>query len=421
MDINDPQGLDQRYARQKRLLEEALEKGLITETEKNATDRFIDHEDAQGEVKDSTLGDHMQRLRLSAQRADTTLTKMDEDVYDSLIVTLKREHGVSEGTINQYKKSLKKFFRYHGRDWSSNIKMVQIDRTVDIDEVVFDDEEIQAMLDEANHRRETTVIALLADTGLRIGAILSIPLKNVDLSGNVGIIKINTDAHVKGASGRIPLTFSRGYVARYIDDHPQKDNQDAALIHKKPGYFDPGEDGAVHYDSIRPKIKDIGEAAGLDRSRIKLHNFRHTCITRWILEGLSYKQIVHRATWVDGTDMLGIYDHARDEELNRDIAVKYGIADPEDFEDHHNPETAMRACTVCQTDLPRTAKYCHACGNPMTATEVQSTSPTDIQDPEVTADQASQFNAVLENMSPATVLTQLVKENPQLLEGVDLD
>lgn len=417
MNTDDPAGIDKRLPREERLLEEAD----IAEADREAISDFEVHRKANKDNDGGTLAAHLKHLRVTAERADIPLTEMGKLDLDRFIVEeMQEKRGLAAGTIRQYKCTYRPFFRFLDREWAEDIELEEMSADSPDETKLFSDEEIQGLL-EAGDSRATAAIALYADTGLRAAAIASLRVKDIDLEGDVAVIHINEDAHVKGAEGSTPLSWSRGYVANYLSgDHPRPGEKDAALIHKKQGYD--GEDGAVSTPRLRMIFKELADDAGIERERMKIHNFRHTAITRWRRQGLPDHVIKHRAKWVNGETMLEVYDQVTDEERNQDIAVAMGLIDGEDAtETPRNPGDEVIECPVCHLETNRGARYCPGCGNPMNADAAEGVPPEDVQDPEETAEDLADIDGVLDEMGTAAIIERLIQQNPSLLEELDFD
>jgi len=359
VDFEEVQGYGRKFDNQLDRLRDAD----IPESDRDAILAFIHYEDGQGDVNTGTMVNHLNRLRLAAERSETPLTEMDdrEDV-DGLLFSLKHDHGLAEGTLRNYRKALRQFFRHRGREWADDIAIGSSpERNVDPNELLTE-EEIEDLLDAADDARDTALIALIADTGLRISAIASLRVKDVDLTERAGTVSINEEANVKGANGTVPLTWSRGYLANWLDVHPRSDDGDAAFFHKVR-FVEDGEDGALSYQYLGRRIKWLADEAGIDRDRVNTHNFRKTAISRWIREGLSEQAIKHRATWVKDSSQFETYSGVRDEELNDRILEHYNLVD-EDEGQASRPD--LDACPQCRTPIRGAARFCPGCGAPLT-------------------------------------------------------
>lgn len=349
----------------------------------------------EGQVNRGTMVNDINQLRLSAERADVPLVEMDEADVNEFVFDLRHEHGLSKGTVRNYRKSLRVFFDKRGEDWAEDIKIGSPEKkSVDPDELL-EESEINDLLDAAGSSRDKCLVALLADTGLRIGAIASLRVRDVDLSGENAFLTINEDANVKGADGSVPLTWSEGYLTSYLNIHPRRNVPDAALIHKNGGYYDGSDDGALNYQYISRRIKELADAAGVDRERVNTHNFRKTAISRWIREGLSEQAIKHRACWHIDSDMFETYSGVRGEELNDQILSHYDLDSEAESE---RPD--LEQCPRCQAALQPNHDFCPGCSAPLTAganAAEEAVTETTLDDIVDNPEQAAKLRAILEN------------------------
>ena len=358
-DVDDVQEYGRKLKNQLKLLEDAD----INEDDRDAIRAFVRYEDGRG-TGEGTIISNLNRLRLSAERGDTNLVEAERDDIDDLMFRLKHDYDLAKSTRREYRKALRKFYIWRGEDWGKEIELgPSPSNGVDPDRLLTDDE-IDDLLAAAKNPRDKATIALLADTGLRIGAVASLRVCDIDLSGQVATININESGNVKGAEGSVPATWSRGYLANWLDVHPRRDDPQSAFIHQFGDHYTPGEDdGALTYQYLSRRIKDIGERAGIDSDRLNTHNFRKSAISRWIREGLSEQIIKHRAKWVKDSSQFETYSGVTDEEMNVDIVNHYGLVDDE------SPASrpTLDACLQCQTPLRQSARFCPGCGAPLTA------------------------------------------------------
>lgn len=396
-DTDDIQGYGQKFENQLELLKNAD----IPDADRSAILALIRHEDANDTVNQGTMVNHMNRLRLSSERADMPLMEMAKSSVDEFLFKQKHDRGLGEGTLRNYRKALRKFFRHHGREWAEDIEIGSSpDRTVDVDKLLSR-EEITRLIEAATNPRDKAIIALLADTGLRIGAATSLRLRDVDLSGRAGTVTINEEANVKDDSGPKPLTWSRGYIANWLDVHPRPDEDEAPLFHKTEQVSD-DEDGALAYQYCARRLKWIADDADIDRERVRAHNFRKSAISRWIREGLSEQAIKHRAGWAKDSSQFDVYSGVTAEEMNEDILDHYGLAKSGDAS---SPE--LEACPSCRTPLTDGARFCPGCGDALSATASEAVAEgqaaafqgkgvsADGEDVDATVDRV--FRAILEN------------------------
>ena len=347
--IGDIHGLDDQFTNQLSRLEDAD----IDEADRKAIRSFIRNQDVQRGLAASTLVNNLSHLRLSAERSDIPLTEMDREDVDGLLFQYKHNRGYSEGTLRNYRKAFRKFFRYLEQEWAESIEIGAVPkREVDADKVLSK-EDLTAMRDAARNPRDKALIEMLVDTGLRIGALGTLRVGDVEIGHRAGVITLNEEASGrKGASGKLPLTYSKPYVANWLDVHPRSDDPEAPLFltFKREDDEQYG-DGSLTYYQLQRRLKRLADDAGVDRGKVNPHNFRKTAITRWIRQGFSEQEIKHRATWVKDSRQFETYSQGTDEEMNQQILAKMGLAEQDD---DHAPE--LSKCPQCQSARFKTAR-----------------------------------------------------------------
>ncbi|EJN60457.1 tyrosine-type recombinase/integrase [Halogranum rubrum] len=403
--IDDIHGFGEQFTNQLQRLEEAD----IDEADRKAIRSFIRHQDVQRGLAASTLVNNLSHLRLSAQRSDTPLTEMDREDVDGLLFRYKHEREYSEGTLRNYRKAFRKFFRYRGHDWAESIEIGSVPkREVNADKVLSKDD-ITALRDAARNPRDKALIEMLVDTGLRIGALGSLRVGDVQIGHRAGVVKLNEDAAGrKGASGKLPITYSKPYVANWLDVHPRPDDPEAPLFHTfKREDDEQYGDGSLTYYQLQRRLKRLADDAGVDRDKVNPHNFRKTAITRWIRQGFSEQEIKHRATWVKDSRQFETYSQVTDEEMNQQILAKSGLAEQDA---DHAPE--LDKCPQCQSALQDDPQFCPGCGlalNQRAALNLEKAEDDLFEDMAETTD-SDQIEMLRD-------LRALLKENPEALSG----
>jgi integrase len=370
-DVDDVQGYGSKFENQR---EKLAESDALDDRDRREITRWLAHlrtNDTDIESLGTVVG-HLNRIRLAAERSEMPLVEFGTiDDVNAFELYLSDEHGLAEGTVRNYKKALKKFFSWREAEFADEITIgAPIERKHD-PEAEITDEELAAMFNACAEfdaaARDKALIALLRDTGLRLGAVLSLRVGDVDLSDRRATVRINTDANVKDASGKKPLTWSRGYLANWMDIHPRPSTTDVALIHKTRR-FDENDDGALRQQYAGRRVSKIAEAAGLDSTRVHAHLFRGTAISEWIREGLSDQQIKHRADWDEDTREMSTYSLVTDEEMNDSIFDVYDIGDTGE---QRTP--SLEECKQCRTPLRGDERFCPSCAAPLDPTAVEAT------------------------------------------------
>jgi integrase len=185
-----------------------------------------------------------------------------QKVVDSL-----REQGREESTINRYRAYLKTIFRHAKKKWRIAPYAPSIDLVPEPKGRlrVYTSEEEKAILDYLRRVDPgmADFIVVLADTGLRVGELLSaIYSSNINFEAN--LIHIWDTESKSGEPKSIPMTKRVREV----------------LVRRK----ELGDDRPFPYDynrDIRPMWDKVREAMGWEEAGAEvLHGFRHTCATR---------------------------------------------------------------------------------------------------------------------------------------------
>jgi integrase len=312
-------------------------------------------------LKKSTIAGHLNICRYIAEtfihlEIDTKLHEIDEGDFWELVEYLEEEKRLSKGTIRNYKKTVKKLFRWYNEDeppkWVKNLKLEDIDSTIQPHEILNQDE-VDKILDKCKHPRDKAFIAVLADGGLRVGAAASCQIKHVEFSNNYAMLYISkTSQSRKNTTPKgIPLTWSTGYLNQWYSIHPSKGDPEAPLWITLDKNQEP-----MSYNSWRKRIKNIAKSVDIKKD-VNPHAFRHYAITNWILDGLSEQEIKHRAGWSKGSDrMFKVYGNFTDKQINDGIYQKYGIET-----NQNKRHVKLENCSRCGNILKPTDKFCSRC------------------------------------------------------------
>ncbi len=324
---------------------------------KNVVSDFITYCRVSGLAK-STVTNHLNHLTRMSQRLKEigitrSLIDLQESDFQSLLLHLE-DRGICKGEIRNYKKVVKKLYKWkykkNAPDWINEMRLESIDSPVQPSDLLTRDE-VDRLLGACRHPRNSALIAVMLDSGMRIGAVASLRIKNVELTNYGGILYISkTSRSRKTAEPRgIPITWSVGHINQWLAVHPLRNNPEAPLWTTLQQPYQP-----VSYKTIRVTVQEIAENAGITK-RVNLHGFRHWAITSWILDGLSEQEVKHRAGWSKGsTQLFKIYANFTDKEINDKIFGRYGL------KQDSKPITLDR-CPRCNNILRGEDRVCSQC------------------------------------------------------------
>jgi integrase/recombinase XerD len=160
------------------------------------------------------------------------LNEIAEKDFDLFLAHLDAE-GYSQGYAGNYQKTYKKFCRLMMDTmprWVADMRIIRTDNMVQPHELLTQ-EEIIGMINTTNSVRNKALIAVLADSGMRVGAIGSLRIQNVKLEQKFGFLYISKTSKSQKTTGPkgIPITWSVGYLGQWLAIHPGRGDSNAPL------------------------------------------------------------------------------------------------------------------------------------------------------------------------------------------------
>ena len=220
-------------------------------------------------------------------------------------------------------------------------------------EDIMNEDDILKMLKTTSNVRDQALIALLFDSGIRIGELLNMKLKDVNLKSEPAHIKVTG----KTGSRMIPIMFSARYLARYISSVKNRKYDDPLWLatgtwknYNKP----------VEYASLRKALAIAAERAGMEK-RANPHSFRHARATHYANK-LSDQQLKAFFGWGNDSKMASVYVHLSGKDLDKGVLEANGVKVESTLTE---PKLTSRDCKRCEESNPTDSQYCYKCGSPM--------------------------------------------------------
>ncbi|EMA38491.1 tyrosine-type recombinase/integrase [Halococcus hamelinensis] len=359
-EIGDVQGFEKAYSQQL----EKLRSADIDERDRKNIRSLVQQRNVNGIQKSTNVGT-LNRCRLAAERAHKPLIEFDVDDYYGFHDALELDHDLADGTLRNYRKALKRYAEHTDLDWAEEVvigRVATANDTIDPSKLLTDDE-VSAMLDAAaggrNAARDKAIMAMLRDSGMRVGALCNLRIHDVEFTESAGEYTVQDLPGNKDAEGTRPFTWARALLVNWLSVHPRPNDDDAPLFTKSDDdniVSGPGE--ALSTGAVRKMLYTTANRADIDidRERVRPHNWRDTTIADWKLDGLSDQQIKHRSHHVEDSDMLSRYGPLEDREMNESILEHYGI------EEGTARTPDLEQCPQCGTSVRPGAHFCQQCG-----------------------------------------------------------
>ena len=294
---------------------------------------------------------YLSHLNVIARWTDIEFSSMELEDIQAIVGRIERSSSWAQWTKHDYKITIKRFFTWLGMEDKINwIKTSMKKNSSKLPEELLTEEEIKRMIEVAEHPRDKAIIAVLYDTGARIGEMGSIKIKHVVFDTYGAVLMVNGKTGMR----RVRVIFSVPYLASWLDIHPQKDTPNADLWIMIRGR----ESGQqLQYAAFRKLIKTVAVKAGI-KKRVYNHLFRHSRSTE-LAQHLTESQLEGHLGWVPGSEMPRIYVHLSGKQIDDAMLNMYGIKKEEDST---IPKLKTKICFRCEQVNGPTSKFCSRCG-----------------------------------------------------------
>ena len=190
------------------------------------------------------------------------------------------ERGSSKVTIDNIRRILSSFFSWlEDEDYivKSPVRKIKRVKTAVKTKETLSDEELEALRDSCDSKRDLAMVDLLASTGMRVGELIRLDIDDVDIQGRECVVT------GKGNKQR-PVYFdarTKLHLAAYLES--RKDGNPALFVSLN------GRTQRLSVCTVEKRIKALGERAQV--GRVHPHKFRRTLATHAIDKGMPIEQV----------------------------------------------------------------------------------------------------------------------------------
>ncbi|MFH1224211.1 MAG: site-specific integrase [Candidatus Diapherotrites archaeon] len=310
-------------------------------------------------------------LRLIAKRLGKDLAGLTRGDVERLLIMLKKENK-AVSSIETDKVVLKSFFKWLGNGETPEcVKWYKCRASISAKKLpddLLEQEEIKRMLKFALNKRDKALIAMLWDSGARIGEIGGLQIKNVAFD------KFGCRIIVDGKTGmrRVMLVDSAPYLLEWINSHPNSQDREAPLwvaIEQNAGE-------QLTHRCIMKMLRRVAKRAKIKKP-VNPHQFRHSRAT-YMSQFLTEAQMKEYFGWVQDSKMAARYVHLSGKQVDDAILRLHGLVDDDKKEDILKREP----CPRCNEINDVNNKYCHKCWLPLTQQATQEVQEGEQKDQE---------------------------------------
>jgi integrase/recombinase XerD len=208
-------------------------------------------------------------------------------------------------------------------------------------------EDVLKLSEAANNLRDRAFVLLLYESGVRIGEILSIRIKDVVFEQWGAEVCIPTS---KSKPRTIFVHRSAPAISNWLMDHPDRDNKNSFLF---CGMWSKKRGEEIDSQTFRYMLQDLAKRAKINKP-VNPHNFRHSRATE-LADSLTNAQLCNYLGWQQGSRELRTYISMKD---TKDAILKMnGIEKKDDKVEAHKPVVCPRCGIVNSPD----SKFCSHC------------------------------------------------------------
>jgi len=213
-------------------------------------------------------------------------------------------------------------------------------------EEMLTEEEVKKLIDNARHLQEKAFIAVLYESGCRIGELVFLKIKHVKFDD------MGAQLFVNGKTGfrRVRIVSCVPYIVEWLNNHPRKKESEAFLWinnYGKPYY----------YGSIAGMLHRVAKRADI-KKKVNPHNFRHSRAT-YLANYLTEAQMKEYFGWTQDSKMAAVYVHLSGRDVDKALLKVYGIEKKEKkIESPFKP----KGCTQCHQVNNANNRFCSRCG-----------------------------------------------------------
>ncbi|RKD85913.1 tyrosine-type recombinase/integrase [Halopiger aswanensis] len=296
-----------------RTLEYITESPTIDATNKKLIQAFYRHLLLSG-ISAARRQKLMAHLKIIAEHTEATpFPDLEKEDIEELVAWI-YTRNITESTITDYKQVIKQFWTWmHDGEEPPETAWIQKHRQTHprlLPQNLLTPHDVEALIESATNERDRAFIALLWETGARIGELIDLRVDDIENSGEQKYVIVDG----KTGSRRLLLVESASYLEQWLTVHPNPVT--TAFLWCKVDMNQGTPNEQISYQYIRLKIL----ARTQDRAKIEKpvnpHHFRHSRAT-YLANFLTEAQLCEWFGWVRGSRVPGRYVHLSGRDIDR--------------------------------------------------------------------------------------------------------
>ena len=342
----------------------------FTANTKKTISEYINFMQAKG-LNDRTINKNLYCLAnfIKIIKGKDILDLSKDEVTSAMAIVERSKY--SNKTKQNIKISIKSLFKHFlGQDdfYPENVRWIKATLRESkriLPEDILSEEDILKMLDSATDVRDSALIALLFDSGIRIGELLNMRYKDVEINSEPAHITVDGKTGMR----KIPIMFSVPYLGNYLNINKKKKPTD--LLWTSRGTWS-NLNHPIDRAGAAKILRVIAKKAQITK-RVNPHSFRHARATNYANK-LTEQQLKAFFGWTGGSKMASTYVHLSGRDIDNAVMQANGVKIPENTIE---PRLKVQTCPKCRTPNGIDFSYCTRCGSPLDIVTVLNAQKTE--------------------------------------------
>ena len=306
--------------------------------------RFIDYLETQGVSLPRRIRYVQNLTKLAAMLDKKDFEDANRNEIEQVILQHSRMQ-LADDTKVLFNVMVKRFYRWlkdpDDEEYPKEVKWIRTTGKKSehvLPEDLLTENDVVALIKAAEWSRDKALVAMLYDSGGRIGEVLTLQRRNVSFDEYGAVVVV--DGKTGQRRGR--LIQSVPYLADWLNDHPDKRPDAPLWIHCRQGCHQPGITPLDYY-STRALLQRLKFRCGITKA-VNPHAFRHARATH-LANQLTEAQLKQLFGWSQESKMAGRYVHLSGRDVDTALLRIHGLATGKE---QYKPKLSVAICVRCE-------------------------------------------------------------------------
>lgn len=256
-----------------------LTEKALNETPINLLQSFLSAKKIEG-CSEKSLKYYFSTIEALLNKLNKNISDISTNDLRLYLSDYQNKNNSSKVTIDNIRRIFSSFFSWlEDEDYilKSPVRRIHKVKTAKTIKEILTDEDIEKLRDNSQNIRDLSIIEILSSTGMRVGELVKINIKDIDFQERSCIVT------GKGSKQREVYFDARAkiHLLEYINQ--RKDNNEALFVsHSKPNK-------RLTINSIETILRKLGKKCNINK--VHPHKFRRTLATMAIDKGMPIEQV----------------------------------------------------------------------------------------------------------------------------------